>query len=431
MNPKLGQQQILVLVFLTIMFGGASLLELGSGDTVPINPIFLKLRYLLIMVGLGGSFLLNIKDKENSHSWKFNCQYSPLLKIWILFCVLIEISGCINYDVTSIRDGYWLLIGVPLFFFNIIPKVLKGTGHIVIPLAITISHLPYLIASLALKPPGSVDQTFYSGVLGNSNQLGFISAVTASGVLILLIGSLCAKKNVILIGFLTFLLVIIMSILFVAFARTSIITLLLMLLISTILFFSRQPKSLVKVSFFLSLVVTIILLQLDKFIKYLSYDLGINFSDLLQKKEGLSGREEIWLRTIHELTFWGHGSTYYDSFGIGPHNTVIKALGVYGLMSMFATILLAITSLFFALAYSKAHFKTNFYAVTPLIITVCFWTLSIGEDMFGSLGKGITLAYFATMGIMMTEFNSQALSQHLSTTQKKIVNKSITLLKKN
>lgn len=414
MNFKFGKLQVLVLLMLVIMFGAASLLELGS-STVPMNPIVLKLRYVLVFSGLVGVFLLSIKDRKNWHSWKFNQEVNLLIGIWIMFCLMIEISGCINKDLIAIRDGYWLMICVPLFFFYAIPRLLKGTGNIAIPIAIIISHLPFLLTSLLLNPPAAADQTFYSGILGNSNQLGFVSAVTTAGVLILLFGSLYTKKSIVLLGFLAFLLILIMWILSVAYARTSIMTFFVMVLIFVSIYFSGQPKSLFKIAFLCSFVISLLLLQLDKIIQYLSYDLGIDFFELFQKKEaGLSGREEIWSRTIHELTFLGHGSTYYDSFEHGPHNTVIKMLGVYGVVSMYFTIFLAISSFIVAHAYFKAHFKTNVYAVTPLVITTCFWVLSLGEDMFGSLGKGITLAYFTSIGVMMTKFSPQKSPQQFN-----------------
>jgi hypothetical protein len=414
MNFKFGKLQALVMFLLVIMFGAASLIELGS-STVPLNPIVLKLRYLLVFAGLIGVFLLSIRDRKNWHSWKFNQEVNLLIGIWVLFCLIIEISGCINQDLTAIRDGYWLMICVPLFFFYAIPRLLKGTGNIVIPIALTISHLPFLLTSLILNPPIGADQTFYSGILGNSNQLGFVSAETTPGVLILLFASFYTRKSIILLGFLTFLLTLIMWILSLAYARTSIMAFLVMVLIFVSIYFLEQPKILFKIAFFGSFVISFLLLKLDKIIKYLTYDLGIDFFELFHKKEaGLSGREEIWSRTIHELTFLGHGSTYYDSFEHGPHNTVIKMLGVYGIVSMYFTIFLAIASFIVAHAYFKTHFKTNVYAITPLVITTCFWVLSLGEDMFGSLGKGITLAYFASMGVMMTEFSPQKSSQQLN-----------------
>lgn len=411
MNSKFGIQQVLVSILLVTMFAAASLLEFGS-TTVPIDPVVLKLRYLLVFLSLIGIFLLALKDKRNWHEWKFNRQLNPFLGIWIAFCGMVEISGCINQDLISIRDGYWLMIGVPLFFFYAIPRLLKGTGNAVIPSALVISHMPFLLGSLIFNPPFTADQIFYSGILGNSNQLGFVSTVTAAGILILLWGGFCAKKPFFLLCFLVSLLIITIGVLFFAFARTSIISLVVMILVCATIFFLRQPKSLIKIAFVSSFVISILLFQLDRISQYISYGLGIDIFSLFQKKEaGLSGREEIWLRTIKEATILGHGSSYYDSFEHGPHNTIIKMLGVYGAISMYITIFLAIASIIYARAYFKAHFSTNFYAMTPLIITICFWMLSIGEDMFGSLGKGITLAYFATMGVMMTEFSPKESSQ--------------------
>ena len=419
MNHKIGKQQILVLILLVTMLAAASLLELGS-NSVGMPPIILTLRYLFVFVGLLGVFLLSLKDKSNWQNWKFNRETAPLLGIWILFCIAIEVSGCINNDLIAIRDGYWLMIGVPLFFFVAIPRLLKGTGNLIVPLSIVISHMPFLLLSFILNPPSTANQIFYSGILGNSNQLGFVSAVTGAGILILLMGSYYAKKSYWLIGFLAFLLALILGILSIAFARTSIISLLFLIFIAATIYFAGKPKSLIKIVFLISFAISLVMLQLDKIIRFISYDLRIDPASMFQKKEaGLSGREEIWLRTIQELTLFGHGSNYYDSFEHGPHNTVIKTLGMYGVISMYITIFFAIASFIYAYAYFRANFKHNFYAIAPLIITTCFWTLSLGEDMFGSLGKGITLGYFATLGVLMTEYVPQKSSETLSLMPKK------------
>ena len=404
MNLKITKQDIFVIILLAILFGGTTLTGLGSADS-PVNPAILKLRHVMVFASLMLLILIKLFSQRNERKWYFNNQTIPLVWSWILFCFSIIMSGFINTDIFYTKSGYWLMLGVPLIFFVTLPKLMQESANIIVAMSLIIGHLPYLFSSIWLYPPYTYELNFYRGIFSNSNQMGYVSVATASGLFILLIGALLTKKSNYYIFLLISLLIGTFILIYYAFARTSMITFFAMLLVCCLIVFSKNRQAFAKIAFVAAFAFSLILYELDKFSQFISYDLGINVLDIIQRKDySMRGRETIWIKTIDEASFWGHGEGYHiNLFNIGAHNTIIKFLGDCGLISACLLVVFAIISFRYAYSYFKTNFQNDPYAIAPLIITLCFWTLSMGEDMFGALGKGITLAYFVSIGIVMNK----------------------------
>ena len=146
--------------------------------------------------------------------------------------------------------------------------------------------------------------------------------------------------------------------------------------------------------------VTVILLFGGEQIEAMSNIINNNF----EAKEGLSGRDHIWVKTLDESTLLGHGSNYFLlKFGLGGHNTIIEVIGINGIIAGNLLIAFGIASFFYTYAYFKTYAKEDCAAIAPFLITVCFWFLSMAEAMFGSLGNAMTLAYMRSIGIVISK----------------------------
>ena len=413
MKHEFGRKQIYLTLILSVIFGATSLVDLGTPAN-PLNPIVLKLRYLLVGTGFILLFLMkHQEDRQGNTFWSFDSKTSPLLWSWLLLCFALVVSATVKNDALSLRDSYWLLLGVPIIFFRVLPRLMEDYGSRIVPLSLVLGHLPYLLVSLVRFPPYSFPENFYRGVYANSNQLGFSCVVITLGTLILMIGSIMNKKPVYYSVILGALLLTSLVTICYAYSRTSLITFLFLSGICLFIFFQKRPKGFVQITFVLACLFSLLLHQIDRFILFIFYDLQLNLAEITGKKSNsLSGRDTIWLETIQDWKFFGHGHGYHEErFGLGAHNSVMTILGNHGLIAAYLSLLFILGSLICTYIYFKRNFANNYYAVAPWLVTVCFWTLSMGEDMFGSLGKGITLGYFACLGIVMTKPKTEELPQ--------------------
>ena len=186
---KVKRKNRIIVILLSILFGGASLTNFGTLDA-PLDPAIIVLRFTMIGIVLiffaiiSGSELLNIPTKP-----------FPLTFLWATYSLVFILSGFANNDLTSLRDGFWFMIAVPMIFFNALPKLMKKSANILITLGLLLGVSPYIVLSWALQPVWQSDSKIYSGIFPNSNQLGFTAAAMSSSLFVLAIGCLFSKKN--------------------------------------------------------------------------------------------------------------------------------------------------------------------------------------------------------------------------------------------
>jgi len=383
-------RQTIITILLSVLFGGTSLVGLGNAD-IPLDPAILRLRYLLV-----GTSLLILIVMSPFKQWGFHRQARPLLLLWILFGCALLISGLANNDTTIFRDWLWQMLAVPLILFNAVPKAMKENANLLMGLGLFLGHIPYIVTSLVSHPPGN--GTLYRGVFANSNQMGSTCATMSAGLFILLIGAWSAQKDWRhLLPISAALLSVFVLIIFANF-RTSLIVFFLIFSV----FFSelvKNPKAVKKMIALASVAVTAVLLFGGELIEAMHNILNNNFA----AKEGLSGRDEIWVSTLDESDLLGHGSNYFMlKFGMGGHNTIIEVIGMNGIIAGNLLVAFGIASFFYTYASFKNYGTEDCAAITPFLITVCFWFLSRAEGMFGSLGNAMTLAYMLSIGIVIS-----------------------------
>lgn len=392
MNIRFDKKQLITLIILAILFGSVALTNLGSSD-FPLDPSIQKLRLSIIFIAL--LLFTWISDFD---IWGFPRKNLPLIVVWLLLGFISVISGIVNNDLTSIKDGIWQTIVTPKVFFYLLPKLMKQYANLLLAISLSLGLIPYIFISLWIQPISIDigDFSSYSGVFPNANQLGFTSLSIASGLFIILIGSFSKQKKLWYTIPIILLLIILFFIILLSNSRTSLIAFLFMLLV-LIWWLTQKPSILIKMVASIAVVFSTIFFSGYKQLDILWYSL-----EQLDKKEGLSGREDIWSKTFEDMRLLGNGSDYFESnFGLGGHNSIITALGVNGVISALLMSVLAIFSLFYAYFYFKAASKKDDYAIAPLIITICFWVLSMGEGMFSSLGTAMTIAYILSLGIIM------------------------------
>ena len=284
-------------------------------------------------------------------------------------------------------------------------------SNFIIGAALFLGNIPFIIISVLYYPIG--DYILYPGVFATSNQMGFTCVAISTGIYIILIGYLSAKKPFSHILFLSLWLGFILSMIFLANSRTSMLCFFVMLSICIWKLFSRPQYLLNLVKFIVLALIALYFYISDKI--YLvagKFESGLISEEAT--KSGLSGREIIWQQAIKEASLLGYGSDYFEkNFNLGAHNTIIDILGKNGILAASIILCFAVLSFYYAYTYYKENHKQDDYAIAPFLITICFWLVSMGEGMFGALGNTLTQAYMISVGITMTKRSENKSQKYL------------------
>ncbi|MGL5061791.1 MAG: O-antigen ligase family protein [Microcoleus sp.] len=365
---------------------------MGSSE-IPLDPAILKLRYVMV-----GASILILLLMSGFNKLNFSNKSLPILLLWILFSFAIVTSGIANNDSSVVRDGFWLMLGANFIFFYALPNLMKEQANLLLGLALFLGNVPYLVTSLVSHPLTTLR---YKGIFANPNQMGLIGATVAAGILIVLSGALSAKKSSSYIWVIILLLLLNFYIILCANSRTSILAFCAMFGLFIYQSLSN-PEILYKMgTIFIAIFSGMVVIGTEQINVVLKEVDGI-LGDKVQG--GLSGRDDIWKQTLNDASWLGYGSDYFEfNFGMGGHNSMIEILGQNGIIAAYFLIFFAIASFYYAYRYFKNYAKEDSYAIAPLIIAACFWILSMGEGMFGSLGTAMTLAYMISIGIVMAK----------------------------
>ena len=383
-------RQTVIVIFLAVLFGGASLVNLGSAD-MPLDPAILKLRYVMV-----GASLLTFLLMSDLNKLSFSSNALPIQLLWILFSLALVASGIANNDSLIVRDGFWLMLGANLSFFYALPKLMKEQANLLLGLALFLGNLPYIVTSLVSHPLTTLR---YKGVFANSNQMGLISATVAAGIFIILSGALSARKSFGHVLVIILLLLGSFYLIVCANSRTSILAFCTMFVLFIYQSLSR-PEFLYKIGTIFTVIVSTTVVVASEQINGVFKEVDQILGDKVQG--GLSGRDDIWKQTLDDSRLLGYGSDYFElNIGLAGHNSIIQILGENGIIAAYLLICFAVASFYYAYWYFQTYAKEDHYAIGPLIITACFWILSMGEGMFGSLGAAMTLAYMISVGIVI------------------------------
>lgn len=108
---KFTSQNLLVLMLVSILLGGSSIISLGSLDN-PLPSSLVRLRYAMI-----GASLVLLLLISGFKKWNFRMKAEPFFLLWFAYSFTILVSGIANQDELVVREGLWQMVATPLFFF--------------------------------------------------------------------------------------------------------------------------------------------------------------------------------------------------------------------------------------------------------------------------------------------------------------------------
>jgi O-antigen ligase len=263
-----------------------------------------------------------------------------------------------------------------------------------------ISHAAYIVVSLCLYPDV---QFLYKGIFGHPNETGMTAVVVAACSLAWIVervrtGSLTgwARAGLGLLFGSSSVLVIVSG------SRTSLLALIVTagtaIIVCTRLLHRKRLFSMLAGGLGIFSVGTAVLPQLD-----FTEQIWLKHSQQVMKGDILSKRTDIWMKVIDDMQILGNGSEYFpETVGISSHNSLMHIIGERGPIAAFFMACVAVLGLVRAWHHAVRDRGYSSFAAAPLLISVCFWVLSMGEGIFGSLGTGITVAYLLSIGIVVT-----------------------------
>jgi O-antigen ligase len=383
--PSLARRvQIFLLVGLTL--AASDLIRLGSFYS-PLTPQTIYIRYAIVVTTVALLCLTRRSARAGGMAW------TDLA--WIAYGAAVTLSGCVNGDVKSIATGLWMMIGVRLVFGRALPRALGRQGIPVLAAALVTAGLPYLLYSVLFCPM----EFPYRGVVANPNSLGVIGAGMTTGFIAMLVATQHSKRPWLR------LLLSLASLTTGAFviasgSRTSFIAVASVALVAVMAICSTgmsRPGRLLGIM----LVCAIGALIFFVIARGQTPDSVANMLAKFNNPRAsmLNHRDDIWSMAWAEMTILGHGPEYNQG-GNSAHNSIVEALGNYGLLAALAAIAIAISSIYTVFLYYLTNRRKETHALTPALITVCFWMLSMGEGMMAALGGAINLSFFFAVGLI-------------------------------
>ncbi|MBN2002168.1 MAG: O-antigen ligase family protein [Anaerolineae bacterium] len=378
------------------LLGAASLSLLGAASR-PLSSTVVKLRYGLVACCLG-TFLILGRFRISPHISK---QSLGTFGAWLLFGISVLFSALLNADTSLLIDGLWFVLAVPLIFFNVFPNLVPRISPRQLVTMLFFSQAVYIIVSLLVEPPLSITSR-YGGVFPNTNQFGGVCVVLGACSLVMWVSSIAQRNSLWAKLAISLLVIGCLFLTAISFSRTSLVTFFILILVIAVASI-RSWKLFRKICMYLALLGCMVFVAyLNPQIQDLTTGIMNKLESKLQEGDILSGRQAIWTKTLREFSVFGHGSRYFaDEVGSGAHNSLIKVLGENGIFAMVSLMAFGILGFLQSILYFKKYFRTDPYAITPLILAVCFWIMSMGEGLFGSIGRGITVAYMISIGMVM------------------------------
>jgi O-antigen ligase len=401
---RLGEVSFTLL--LAMLMGGASIVALGSYDH-PLDPVWFRVRYGLVGIPL----IVFIATAIFNPPRILQPRSILLLLLWLCFGTAAVLSGLVNENAKALGDGVWLLVGVPCLFFYALPRAVGRSMEAVIAWGLVLGHAPYAIASLALSPPTSLP---YTGVFSNSNQLGVTMLTICCGLLILLNKTLLdppqPSRTLNLFG-LSGALVLTFGLILMSNSRTSLLggSIGLCLALYPVFLALQRPRNLARLLLFGLGMAGTLMLYVGNDLFAMVQGIEDGYNDKLESSDTFNGRSYIWGKTFQDVRLFGYGSNDYfmQQFNLGGHNSLIDILGQNGLIAAYLMVIFALMGFYAAYRFFRTQAAVNLYAIAPLSIGILFWIVSMAESMFGALGRGLTIAYLLSIGMMLYQPNPE------------------------
>jgi hypothetical protein len=371
---------------------------------------FVLLRYVLGVGSLAVLTGLALLRKP----WRFNPRARSLIIPWICYGVFVAIAGGLNLDVRLIVDGIWFLTAIPIAVFLAVPNLLREYSMRLVAYGMVLGHLPYLVASLILAPPSI--SWMYRGILGHGNALGETAATFCVGLLILINAHMFEKhRSARSMVFMGTVLLFGIGIVLLSSSRTSLVSL---VLITAILFFRhvrfelttlriRIPRMFITLVIFIVLLLGVLVTLQHDLVRFIIDAMINKFVDKASSDNIISNRTDFWIAVISTAQFFGHGTEHIHELGYGAaHSDILQTLDESGFLAALAMIAFMVTSLWHSFWYAMNH-RHEPFGLAPFLIILYFWLMVSINNLFGSLGIGITMAMFLAVGTLLVGYQQR------------------------
>jgi hypothetical protein len=330
---------------------------------------------------------------------KFSARAMLILFFWAGYASMGVVAALINRD--NLFGELWQLVGVPLVIFAVIPHYIKKHGVIVVTRALVLGAAPFIIVSLALHP---IHQG-YSGVYTNPNAMGLVAVTWLAGLLVLMRKHVVNKNkrlsDCVYLSLSGAAAAVALVLIIASNSRTSLITaaILITVFFLTVFDLSRKRTWVLSAVAALGLFLFLTLAIAGVF----QFDLLSEQMDKFRSELGaVSGREVIWKNVLDNFSVFGHGGTSLNNrVGAPAHNTYMEVLDARGIFGLVFRLLFDMAAIALAYKIAVRRSKEDAYAVGPFLVIVNYMVLGLTENVNGTLGSGIHVAFLLMVGVAM------------------------------
>jgi hypothetical protein len=317
---------------------------------------------------------------------------------WFCFASILMISTFANQDSLPVAvSSFWMSGCVPTLFFVALPNIRAAQLLRTLLFALVCCCVALLLFCGLYELPAHVS---YQGMLGHPNSVGLISSLLFTAL-----AAICGRRwsSVGVKGTMLCAILAIAALYFLgcSSSRTSAIA---CLAVAFVTFWMEVRKR------HLLSKAAIVILAVLIVASFMSLEISkVGIESLLEKQERqtrtgdvLSGRQLIWSEVLDEMKPLGNGGQYFETvIGVSAHNSFMRMIGERGPLAAAALAGFAVLSIVASYRYATHARNANDYPCAPLALIVYFWTMSLGEGMFGSFGNAATLAMFIAVGISL------------------------------
>ena len=380
-------RRMVIFLLLAVAFAASDLIRLGSRYS-PLTTQTIYIRYAVVCAALA----LLCLHRRSAYASGVDSTHLA----WIAFGAAVTLSACVAGDKISIATGLWMMMVVPMLFGRALPAVLGRRGVSLVVAALITSALPYILYSVWTCPI----EYPYMGATANPNSLGVIAAGTATGLVAVVVATLKRRQPWLrLMAILA--IVAAIALVIVSGSRTSLFAVFLVALVAAFASYPVLMRHRVRLLGFVlafAIAATGALMITGGEAPEAVVNIIGKFEN--PRASALNHRNDIWSSVWDEMTILGHGRDYFaNEIGTTAHNSTIQMLGEYGILAALGAIAIAVLSLLAAVRYYRRNRGREEHALTPVLVVVCFWTMTCGEGMMAPIGGAINLSFLILVGL--------------------------------
>lgn len=362
-------------------------------------------RVIAMVCGLAGLMLMSgLKTRP------FPRRTAAPVMLWVLFALAAVAASIFHGEREGQLQAVWLLLGIPLLLFNMLPLLLGNRCNFVVCCSFIVTSTCLIVASLVVEPM-QVGQSYFGILSGRTPAMARASSMMVIGALGLLSGVM-SRRTISNTQFILLSLLLLAGfvMVFSAAYRTGIASCTILLIVFTAANYRRAEK-LMRI-YALSIV---LLLALSVGFRLSGKAEQMRFWETVMAKHkqrtvwraGVwSGRGTEWRFVISHANLLGHGM---EVVGEQPllhnwHSAFTMVLGVYGIPATLFFTCFWIVSLVYACRYVRVTEGIDPYNQLPVLCIVFFFVYSLGSRLLYLWASGPLFGFLIAIGsVIMRE----------------------------